>query len=711
MPPTNSTSTMDNDVINLAKAIRQTESGGDFNAKGGSGESGAYQWMPNTWKAHAKQALGNENADMSPSNQNAVAYTVLKSWKDQGLNPAQIAAKWNSGSETGWENKRGVNSAGIQYDVPKYVKSVTDAYQEVKRGGTPQMDPNNPSSLSGTQQGEQPNPDILANKLNARAEQFSNAGNEGGYFGQSVIGRLGAVAGGINDVIGAAVSPIINKTVDIISDIPTVQKFAGSKPVSSTLDVINSTTKEIGKDYKQFEENNPKTGQFLRDTGNIASLIPTGKGLQVGKNIAVDTTKGLARTALPNAPENIMNGVARLTKKEADDFQTRFGESHGKYLSRTGNIENPEKIIQNEYNKFKQTLADKEAALATLEGKFKDSSITNALKELVAKEERIGVPDASGSTAKIAQYAREADTNGLSMPQINEVKQLLEKSKIDYYKQNLPDGVERIKRIDTDIRNWQDMQSKRLGLTNLHELSKQIRMSKFIVDKLGKQLAGKVGNNAIGLTDWIILSGMDPSAIGGFLTKKALLSTKARTLTAKLFAQKAEKPVKPKYGGKTGLPALIPGRNYTPPKNKVKSTVLPASIREQNIGLDEVKNAKIRDTNKQTLLLSERAGAIELPIPKGQSNLKSTTLNQPQLEKSKSSSIIPANASKGNGLVSTSKIAKIKDPKKLSNAIEKKYGIKNAEFIAEDVVALRKEGGLTDKQIENFIKEAVKKYE
>jgi len=146
-----STPSMDNDVINIAKAIRQTESGGNFNAKGGSGESGAYQWMPDTWKAHAKQALGNENAEMSPSNQNAVAYTVLKSWKDQGLNPAQIAAKWNSGSEVGWENKRGVNSAGVQYDVPKYVKSVTDAYQTVKAGGQTFADPNNPSSTAAPQ--------------------------------------------------------------------------------------------------------------------------------------------------------------------------------------------------------------------------------------------------------------------------------------------------------------------------------------------------------------------------------------------------------------------------------------------------------------------------------------------------------------------------------------------------------------------------------
>ncbi len=143
---------MDQDAINLAKAIRQTESGGDFNAKGKSGESGAYQWTSDTWKKQAQDILGNPNAEMSPSNQNAVAYGSIKKMKDKGLNPAEIAATWNSGSSTGWENKIGTNSKGVHYDVPKYVKSVTDAYQEIKQGGSVGADPNNPSSTAAPQE-------------------------------------------------------------------------------------------------------------------------------------------------------------------------------------------------------------------------------------------------------------------------------------------------------------------------------------------------------------------------------------------------------------------------------------------------------------------------------------------------------------------------------------------------------------------------------
>ena len=69
---------LDPEAVNLAKAIRQHESGGDFNAKGKSGESGAYQFTAPTWQGYAKDVLGNANAPMTPENQNQVAYTKIK---------------------------------------------------------------------------------------------------------------------------------------------------------------------------------------------------------------------------------------------------------------------------------------------------------------------------------------------------------------------------------------------------------------------------------------------------------------------------------------------------------------------------------------------------------------------------------------------------------------------------------------------------------
>lgn len=117
----------------IANAIKQVESGGNYDSKGGSGENGAYQFMPSTWaswsKEYAAEVLGKSigNMKMTPENQDAVAKWKIQQWLNQGLNAEQIAAKWNSGSETGWENKIGTNSKGVAYNVPAYVSKVTGA--------------------------------------------------------------------------------------------------------------------------------------------------------------------------------------------------------------------------------------------------------------------------------------------------------------------------------------------------------------------------------------------------------------------------------------------------------------------------------------------------------------------------------------------------------------------------------------------------------
>jgi hypothetical protein len=118
-------------IIALAKAIRQHESGGNYQAKGGSGEFGAYQFMPATWKSWAGKYLGNSNAEMSRRNQNKVTYKRIEDWKNQGYKPKQIASMWNSGRPT-WQGRTGTNKYGIRYDVPSYVRNVYSNYRKFR---------------------------------------------------------------------------------------------------------------------------------------------------------------------------------------------------------------------------------------------------------------------------------------------------------------------------------------------------------------------------------------------------------------------------------------------------------------------------------------------------------------------------------------------------------------------------------------------------
>lgn len=75
--------TLDPQAKALAQAIKRAETGeGDtYNMEGKSGEFGAYQFMPDTYKAYAKKYLGDENAEPNKENQNKIAYSFVKEKK------------------------------------------------------------------------------------------------------------------------------------------------------------------------------------------------------------------------------------------------------------------------------------------------------------------------------------------------------------------------------------------------------------------------------------------------------------------------------------------------------------------------------------------------------------------------------------------------------------------------------------------------------
>lgn len=124
---------LDPQVVALLRAIRQQESGGNYNAKSKDGGRGAFQFT-GTWNSWAGRFLGDPNAQMTRANQNKVAYMKILELKNKGYNPGQIAAAWNAGEGSlkndAWKRKVGVNSAGVRYDTPKYVRNVYSLYRQ-----------------------------------------------------------------------------------------------------------------------------------------------------------------------------------------------------------------------------------------------------------------------------------------------------------------------------------------------------------------------------------------------------------------------------------------------------------------------------------------------------------------------------------------------------------------------------------------------------
>ncbi len=149
---------LDPTIMNLTKAIRQTETGGNYSASGKSGEYGAYQFTEPTWnKLSQKYGIKVPLKQATKEQQNEAAYKQIAEWKAQGKNVGQIASMWNAGEGepdaykgtfSSGKTATGRNKYGVQYDVPTYAKSVAEAYQKIKNGGYVPADPNNPSSTA-----------------------------------------------------------------------------------------------------------------------------------------------------------------------------------------------------------------------------------------------------------------------------------------------------------------------------------------------------------------------------------------------------------------------------------------------------------------------------------------------------------------------------------------------------------------------------------
>jgi len=123
------TPTASSDAQSIVNAIKKTESSGNYGAKGLSGETGAYQFMPATFNAYAKEytiQTGEPISGQTPENQDKIALFKVQQWIDKGYDAKQIASMWNAGEgrPDAWKNWKGVNAFGVAYDTPAYVNKV-----------------------------------------------------------------------------------------------------------------------------------------------------------------------------------------------------------------------------------------------------------------------------------------------------------------------------------------------------------------------------------------------------------------------------------------------------------------------------------------------------------------------------------------------------------------------------------------------------------
>lgn len=376
---------LDPQAVNLAKAIRQTESGNNPTAQGKSGEYGSYQFTEPTWNTYAsKHGVNVPLKQATPEQQNEVAYKQIKEWKDQGMNIGQIASMWNSGKPDAYQDTSysGTNKYGAKFDVPAYAKNVATAYQTLKNGGNVQVDPNNPSSVPDSN-GYNPhpysnpasgtNPFLVDTSGNAPEEtakpegtglidQLENRSNDAntalhGIFNGSmnplsgVLQTAGASAGAINDVVGSAIehTPIIGSVVKGITGL--IGK--GVKKITDT-----KVGQTIGAGIKAYSEEHPELAKDISAVGNIASVIPVGK---VAGVVGEQALKGAGEALAGTAQKSVIKELTEVAERTAGGRSelSNVGNKSIKILSQKEFIPDIENIggktryaTQDSYNKI-----------------------------------------------------------------------------------------------------------------------------------------------------------------------------------------------------------------------------------------------------------------------------------------------------------------------------------------------------------------------
>jgi hypothetical protein len=300
---------LDEDVVNLAKSIRQVESQGNPYLHGQSGEYGAYQFMPDTWASSSQKYLGQaiplEQSTLQQ--QNEVAYKQLKEWKDQGYNVGQVASMWNAGQgrpDAYLQGFKGVNAQGVAYDTPTYASKVADEYQKLKQQRL--MATGNQSAVPQ---------DSLKGDIQARVQQFKE-GQEKVRTGEisparGLLRGAGAIAGGVADTLGRAASAL---TPDAIEE-PIMNAIGGV--VQQGMETPAGKTAVTG--WQSFAEKQPELAQDIRDVGNIVGVIPVG----IGGGFAAKTAKNAVKRTMIEAGLTPTAYVQRSIEKDLSNLLSR----------------------------------------------------------------------------------------------------------------------------------------------------------------------------------------------------------------------------------------------------------------------------------------------------------------------------------------------------------------------------------------------------
>lgn len=422
----------------------------------------------------------------------------------------------------------------------------------------------------------------------------------------------------VGSVAGAAFAPI-NEIPGIKSITEGIGNAVAPAIQSDTMHPIVSKLQELTQKY-------PEATKDITDIVNIATLGLGGEGEKLAKTAITDAQKSVADfipkiepLKVPSPMENFssdtMTRVARIPKAAQSKFEQLTGDTVGKYLVDRNIYGDQDQIATQLFNRFTKSKNVADEAFAKLPGQYQNGAIKDALNELVSREKRVSSPNVESPDLRRAiELQNKHNTVGLTMSETNEAKRLFERNvKTGYFKEMNADAIARSTNIDQALRDWQFKQAEQLGLDNIGVVNKETQAAKQLLDAMSKEIAGVGGNNAVSLTDWIVLSGSpDPAtAIASYFGKKALSNKKLQSFIAKFFAPEATKETIVAPIGDTRFPRLPVGETKNP--TITKPLELPAQTQSTLDATERANLAKQPSKSQELKLLASTQSSNVIP--------------------------------------------------------------------------------------------------
>ena len=253
------------------------------------------------------------------------------------------------------------------------------------------------------------------------------------------------------------------------------------------------------------------------------------------ETILENSKNPISKENMKERADQMLTNMNRITKPQQEKFAQMAGETVGEFLNNRGITEWGDKSVAKIADKFVESMTKADQWLDAIKWLYKNEDLWLMIDDTVRYAKATLNPEADRLVSLQAKHSAE----GVTMTETNEVKRFFQKNnKFSYWKDiTAGEKTARATNLDTRVRDRQFKTADENGFGNLKQINKETQGYRYLLDKITKNENGRLGNNSITLTDWIVAGqvAIDPSAIALLVGKKVASSNWFRSGVVKIL--------------------------------------------------------------------------------------------------------------------------------------------------------------------------------